>query len=157
MQNKIRAFITDVDGVWTNGQLWLGDNGQWRRHFYIHDGLGLIHLMKAGIKVAVISGSKTEDIDARCKVLGIEEYHLGVGDKKPVFLEILKKWNLKTDEVAYVGDDVIDLEVLELAGLPFTVPNAHPKILANKKFICTQKAGGAGAVREICDQILEMK
>ncbi|MCB0348522.1 MAG: HAD hydrolase-like protein [Bdellovibrionales bacterium] len=155
MQNKIKAFVTDVDGVWTDGSLWLGDNGQWRRHFYIHDGLGLLNLQKAGIRVAVISGSKTEDIELRCKVLKIEKYFLGVGDKKPVFLDLLKDWNLKPEEVAYVGDDIIDTGILDIVGLPFTVPNAHRSLLNNKKYKCTEFAGGRGAVREICDHLLE--
>ncbi len=157
MQNKIKAFVTDVDGVWTDGSIWLGDNGQWRRHFYIHDGLGLLQLQKAGFKVGVISGSKTEDIEARCKVLKIEDYHLGVGDKKPVFLDLLKKWNLKPEEVAYVGDDIIDTEVLDIVGLAYTVPNAHKSLLENKAYKQTKLAGGQGAVREICDQLLENK
>jgi YrbI family 3-deoxy-D-manno-octulosonate 8-phosphate phosphatase len=154
---QIKALVCDVDGVLTDGTLWLGDDQQWRRRFHILDGLGLKLLHQQGIKVGWITGSKSIDIEARAKALLIDELAMGAEAKLPLLQAFCDKWQISLAEVAYVGDDLPDLPVLKAVGLPFTVPNAHRQVLQNASFLVTTLAGGQGAVREIADLVLSCK
>lgn len=152
--SNVKALVTDVDGIWTNGKIWLGPDGESYRGFYIHDGHGVKSVLKAGYKVALISGSNAQDIKSRAEKLGVEEIHIGVQDKLPVFEQILTKWNLTSDEVLYIGDDQPDVPILDKVGLPVTVPNAHIS-LKEKDYYSTELPGGEGALRELCDLLVE--
>lgn len=152
-----KALVCDVDGVLTNGALWMASPGEWRRGFHIHDGLGIKQVIRAGLRVALISGSNTADIKDRAQKLGIETLHLGIEEKLPVFNQLLDEWQIDATQVIYMGDDLPDLPILECVGMPVTVPNAINEICENPRFYCTTKPGGSGAVREICDLILNAK
>ncbi len=149
---QIKALVFDVDGVWTDGRLWLGSQGESFRLFHIHDGYGIKMLIQGGWKIAIISGSKSQDIQLRASNLGIQDIFLGVEDKWPVFESLVKKWGLDySKQLAYAGDDVLDLPILKKVAFPIVVPNAHIDVLKNSEFYCTQLGGGYGAVREIAD------
>jgi 3-deoxy-D-manno-octulosonate 8-phosphate phosphatase (KDO 8-P phosphatase) len=150
---QIRALVMDVDGVLSDGTLWMEADGSWRRAFSILDGLGLKRLMQANYKVGWITGSKAPDIAARAKILGVEFLSEGQEDKRAAFASFLEKYDLKASQVAYIGDDLPDLPLLQACGLAFTVPNAVEEIKAVAEYT-TQKGGGFGAVREVCDLLL---
>ncbi|MCH2533827.1 MAG: HAD-IIIA family hydrolase [Bdellovibrionales bacterium] len=154
--SEIKAVVTDVDGIWTNGSIWLDSTGNSFRSFYIHDGYGVKNILKAGFKVALISGSKAEDIKARAEKLGVSEIHIGVEDKLPVFKSLLKKWDLSEDQVLYIGDDQPDVEILDRVGIAVTVPNCHIS-LKEKGYYSTELNGGEGALRELCDLLVNEK
>lgn len=154
--SKIKAVVTDVDGIWTNGSIWLDSSGNSYRAFYIHDGYGVKSVLKAGFKMALISGSNAQDIKVRAEKLGISEVHIGVEDKLPVFESLLSKWELTEEEVVYIGDDQPDVEILDKVEIAVTVPNCH-KSLKEKDYYSTELKGGEGALRELCDLLVEEK
>jgi 3-deoxy-D-manno-octulosonate 8-phosphate phosphatase (KDO 8-P phosphatase) len=151
---KIKLIIFDVDGVLTDGGLYFSDEGIELKRFNSLDGLGIKLLKKSGVEPAVISARDTPNVAHRMKNLGIEHFYQGQNDKLIAFNELLKKLSLKAEQVAYVGDDVIDLPVMRNIGLPIAVANAHDLVKDNACLI-TQKRGGHGAVREACDFILK--
>jgi 3-deoxy-D-manno-octulosonate 8-phosphate phosphatase (KDO 8-P phosphatase) len=150
---NLKALILDVDGVLTNGGIFMDAAGQWRRTFHIHDGLGIKKLLQMGLHIAWITGSESPDISERAKNLGVQNVFQGVESKLPVAEKFMIKNQLQWEEMAYMGDDLPDLPVLNKVGCPVTVPNAHELVLKNKNFYLTQNPGGSGAVREICDLI----
>lgn len=149
----IKLLILDVDGVLTDGKIWLSPTGEEHKNFHIHDGLGIKLLQQAGIPVAIITGRKSTALDARMRELNITHYYAGCADKRSAFQELLAALHLKPEETAYVGDDLPDLPVMQCVGLPIAVVNAVPEIKKIAQWITT-KAGGEGAVREVCDSIL---
>lgn len=151
--SKIRLLSLDVDGILTDGGLYYDENGKELRRFNVHDGLGIKILQKAGIQVCILSQSVTKAIECRAKNLGVKYCFTGIEDKLICMKELLSELNLNFNQVAHVGDDLNDLELLQAVGFSITVPNAVPTILANSKFI-TERTGGNGAVREIADAIL---
>ncbi|ALE52406.1 3-deoxy-D-manno-octulosonate 8-phosphate phosphatase [Candidatus Thioglobus autotrophicus] len=151
---KIKLIIFDVDGVLTDGGLYFSDEGIELKRFNSLDGLGIKLLKKSGVEPAVISARDTPNVAHRMNNLGIEHFYQGQNDKLIAFNELLKKLSLKAEQVAYVGDDVIDLPVMRNIGLPIAVANAHDLVKDNACLI-TQKRGGHGAVREACDFILK--
>lgn len=155
MKAKITALISDVDGVLTDGKLWLNADGQWTRAFHIQDGLGIQRWIAAGRLFAVISGSSSVDIQKRFQALGVEKIFLGASEKLPVMQDLLAAWGVDWQEVAYVGDDLPDLPLLEKVGRAFTVPEAVPEVLAVKGIEITEKSAGEGVIREICDRLLK--
>lgn len=153
----IQALVCDIDGVLTDGTLWLGDDGQWRRCFHIQDGLGLKLLADGGFKTGWITGSQSIDIEARAQALKVDQLAMGITNKLPRLQSFCQSWGLGLHQIAYIGDDLPDLPVLSAVGLPFTVPNAHRQVLQNESFLVTTLAGGQGAVREVADLILSSK
>ncbi len=151
---NIKMLVLDVDGVMTDCRLWMDSNGQWKRMFCIRDGVGIRRLIEGGYKLAVITGSKTEDIRARTKNLGIPYLYEGALDKSPAFEDLQKTSGLSPSEMAYVGDDIFDIPLLQQVGFSATVPEAIEEVKGHVHYI-TQKAGGYGAVREICDYIFQ--
>lgn len=151
---KIKCLAVDVDGVLTDGRIFLHQNGEWRRHFYIRDGLGLVMLRELGFKLAIITSSRAEDIRSRAKNLEIHYFYEGIKKKSVAFLDLIKKSGLNPNEIAYIGDDVIDLPIFELCGIAVAPSDAHPTVKKKAKYI-TQSKGGAGAVREVCDLLLK--
>lgn len=150
----VKALLLDCDGVLTDGRIWQDASGEWRRSFQILDGLGIRTLIEHKFIVGVITGSKSKDITDRCSVLGIQHLYLGTLDKAPAFKDFLKKTSLKPSEVAYIGDDIIDIPVLKEVGFSATVPDAIDSVFKHVDYT-TKRSGGFGAVREVCDLILK--
>lgn len=150
---QIKLLILDVDGVLTNGTFWLGPNGEEYKSFHTHDGYGIKALQRAGVKVAVISGRNSQAVHQRVKELDIEHYYPGCSDKRKVYEELVKAHQLQAHQVAAIGDDMPDLPILEAVGLSVAVANATAP-LKNAVDWVTQNPGGQGAVRELCDLIL---
>lgn len=151
---QVKFFVLDVDGILTNGFLYYDSNHVRTRAFHIHDGLGMKLLQKAGIPIAIISGKKSDEVKRRLQDLDIRHVFLGHENKLPVYEELKVNFNLKDSEIAYMGDDLPDLPLLKRAGFAITVPEAPLIIQKNVDYI-TQKNAGCGAVREVCDYILE--
>ena len=150
----LKLVIFDIDGVFTNGVLTFCEDGKEYKTFHVHDGLGVKNLMRHNIKVAIISGRKTNIVQRRFSELGVEHIYQGYTDKEPPYEELLTQLKLKDQQVAYVGDDLPDLPLIKRAGLGIAVANATPHVLAHATWQ-TSQAGGQGAVREICDFILK--
>ena len=151
---KIRMLAMDVDGVMTDCSTTLAADGEWQRGFCIRDGYGIVMLNKTGYQTAVITASKAKDIQERVHVLGIHHYHPGNINKKTELEELLKKTKLTPSEVAYIGDDLFDIPVLRSVGFAATVPEAMGEVFPFVHYT-TKRNGGDGAVREICDMILQ--
>jgi 3-deoxy-D-manno-octulosonate 8-phosphate phosphatase (KDO 8-P phosphatase) len=149
---KIKLLILDVDGVMTDGRVFWLDGHGWTRYFHIKDGYGLKVLMKCGIQVAIISGGDSKDVRTRMEFLKIQHVFLGDEDKIKAFDKIVEATKLKPDQMAFMGDDLFDLPVLERVGFSATVPHAVDPVKARVHYI-TESPGGWGAVREIADAI----
>ncbi len=153
---KIKLFITDVDGVLTDGSLILGNNGEEFKSFNSQDGMGIKLLQKNDIKVAIITGRSSKIVENRAEELDIKEVYQGIDDKIKIFNNLLDKYSLNSNEVSYIGDDLNDLPVLNEVGLSFTVSNGVDKVKENVDYI-TEKSGGKGAVREAAELILNIQ
>ncbi len=150
---NIRLIAFDVDGVFTDGRFYLSDDGVESKAFHTHDGFGIRRLIEAGIQVAVISGRHSAAVQLRMDELGVQHVILGCEDKVAAHDGLLEKLRIPASQSAYVGDDVPDIALLTKCGVSFAVANAHPEV----RKICaytTEKSGGLGAVREICDLVL---
>jgi 3-deoxy-D-manno-octulosonate 8-phosphate phosphatase (KDO 8-P phosphatase) len=150
----INCLLLDVDGVLTDGRLWYGENGEALKCFHVRDGHGLKELIKHGVQVGIISGRDCPALRKRLQDLGITLAYLGVSDKLPVYQQIKQDLGLTDDTIAYMGDDLPDVPVMQQAGLAITVPNAAAAVAAVADKTTTQ-AGGYGAVREVCDYLLQ--
>ena len=151
---RVRLLVLDVDGVLTDGTLVFDAKGNECKVFLAHDGYGIRRVLQAGIQVAIISGRKSLPVQKRADDLGIEHVFLGVKDKPAVLTELLSKLGLTFETTACVGDDVPDLGCLQQAGLAIAVANAHSSLDAVADWRTT-KSGGQGAVREVCDLLLD--
>ncbi|KIH76569.1 3-deoxy-D-manno-octulosonate 8-phosphate phosphatase (KDO 8-P phosphatase) [Geoalkalibacter ferrihydriticus] len=151
---KIRLLLLDVDGVLTDGRIIYDNNGVESKAFDVKDGHGLKLVQRAGIKVGIITGRQSQVVAHRAAELGIEILRQGAKDKLPPYQEILAQLGLRDEEVAYVGDDVVDLPVLRRVGLAVTVRDAVDDLKPLVHYV-TQRPGGRGAVREVCDLILK--
>lgn len=153
LAQRVRCVIFDVDGVFTDGLIYCDDAGREHCAFYIRDGLGVRRLLKAGVGVGVLSGRQSEATARRMRYLGVEEVHLGVDDKLGVFEQILRSRGVKPEEVAYMGDDLVDLPVLERCGFACAPADACAEV---KRAVHWKSGavGGRGAVRELCELIL---
>lgn len=150
---KIRCVICDIDGVLTDGLIYIDNQGNELKAFNIQDGLGLKLLMAAGIEVAVITTSRNAVIDHRMQQLGIQHYYKGQVDKQNAYQQLKAKLALNDEAFAYIGDDLPDIAIIRQVGLGIAVANAVNQV---KEFATwhTQQHGGRGAVREVCDFIL---
>ena len=152
--SKIRLVVFDVDGVLTNGSLVFGENGNEYKIFHVHDGLGLVMLKDAGFHVAVISARTSTIVTERMAALGIDLIYQGQKNKRLTLNSLMQELNITKAGTAYIGDDLVDLPAMSQAGLAIAVANAHPRVIADADWVTT-KAGGEGAVREICELLLE--
>lgn len=152
--NDVRLLVLDVDGVLTDGRLYFTARGEEMKCFHVRDGAGIVQLLRAGVQVAVISGRDSRAVERRMNELGVTWVRQGVHDKLAALRELLEIIGLTTHEVACMGDDFPDVPLLEAARLAVTVSDAHSSAKSRAHFI-TQAAGGHGAVREVCDLILE--
>ncbi len=153
---KIKLVAFDVDGVMTDGSLTFAENGMEIKTYNAKDGLGVNMLNKAGIITAIITARVNETVRIRAKILDIKELFEGQKNKVVALDELCKKYNLSKDEIAYMGDDLPDLCVLEQVGLSACPNDASYEVQDVCNFI-SSKAGGRGAVREFCDFILKAK
>lgn len=149
----IRLVAFDVDGVLTNGALILGADGQEFKVFHVHDGLGLVMLRESGVHVAVISARESRVVEERMAALGITHICQGRADKGAALSKLMRDLNVTPAQTAYVGDDLVDLPALALAGLAIAVADAHPVVRERAAWV-TENPGGRGAVREVCELIL---
>ncbi len=150
----IRLLVLDVDGVMTDGRLWFGADGEQLKVFHVRDGYGLKALMRTGVDVCVISGRKSAAVERRCHELGIRHVRQGVEDKVIALREILAETGRTPEQTACIVDDTPDVALMALVALPVAVADAHPDVLAAARHV-TRLPGGHGAVRELCDLLLE--
>ncbi|MFT5445256.1 MAG: 3-deoxy-D-manno-octulosonate 8-phosphate phosphatase (KDO 8-P phosphatase) [Gammaproteobacteria bacterium] len=151
---KVRVLVLDVDGVLTDGSLYLGDNEVEYKAFYSRDGHGMKLLMASGVQLAVITGRRSKVVTDRMAALGITHVYQGDDQKEPVFDALLEKLSLAPEQAAYVGDDLVDLPVMRRCGLSVAVADADPRV-GRAAMFSTRCAGGRGAVREVCELILD--
>ncbi len=151
---KIKLIVFDVDGVLTDGKLYLGENGNEYKAFNTRDGLGLVMLKNAGYHVAVITGRSSKIVSERMEALGINYLYQGQENKKEALMDILGKLGLSPEESAYLGDDLIDLPAMNRVGLSIAVNDAHPFVIKSAHAV-TENRGGKGAAREVCEFILK--
>lgn len=149
----IRLALFDIDGVLTDGRLYIGENGIELRSSNVKDGHGLKLLVQGGITTGVISGRPAGAMRDRLKALGMTHAYFEVEDKVTVFETLISRLDIEPEQVAFMGDDTPDLPLLRRCGLALTVADAHPEVLAEAHWISTRD-GGMGAVREACDLIL---
>lgn len=150
---SIKCLILDVDGVLTDGTIWLTEQGQELKRFHIHDGVGIKQLQKAGVTIAIISGRSSGSVSARMAELQVQHVYQGCANKLVVFNKLISELGLKPNEVAYMGDDLPDLPVMQVVGLSIAVANACPEVKAIAHWHTT-KMGGDGAVREACERLI---
>lgn len=150
----LKLLILDVDGVLTDGRLFFDDLGREYKCFHARDGHGLKLLRQSGVDVAVISGRKSNSVAIRMQSLGITHVYQGHEDKRAAFIEILRAFNVSPKQVAYVGDDVLDLPIMMQVGFAVAVADANFAVKQRADW-CTQTPGGLGAVREVCDLIMQ--
>ncbi len=150
---KIKFLVLDIDGVCTNGQLYMNSEGQTTKTFHVHDGIGIKTAFMAGIEIGIITGRKDKCVEERMRPLGVTEYYSGFYSKLEPLQKISENKNISYEEMAYLGDDIIDLDPLLRVGLPCAVQNAREEV---KKIasIITQTKGGDGAVRELVEILL---
>jgi 3-deoxy-D-manno-octulosonate 8-phosphate phosphatase (KDO 8-P phosphatase) len=152
----IKLVVFDIDGVLTDGSLFIGDDGQEYKAFNSRDGHGMRMLQDAGVEIAVITGRASKVVEHRMKDLGIKHVYQGKREKLPAFEELLRKVDLSADQVAYVGDDVVDLPVMTRVGLAICVQDGHPFVKKHAHWI-TEHGGGRGAGRDVCEMILQAR
>ncbi|MFZ6690528.1 KdsC family phosphatase [Undibacterium sp. SXout20W] len=150
----IKLMIFDVDGILTDGSLHFSADGEALKTFNVLDGQGIRLLQKAGIATAIISARQSAIVSRRASDLGITHVRQGIHDKKTAFFELLAELNFDSKECGFIGDDVIDLPVLSRVGFAASVPNGHPEVRYRVDYV-TVASGGKGAVREVCDFILQ--
>ena len=153
---KIKMIISDVDGVWTDGSFYKGTDGQEFKKFNVNDGVGVAMARAAGFKIALISGRYSPATEYRAKELNIGDVYNGGLNKIPAYDELKKKYNLIDSEIAYVGDDLIDISVMEKVGAPIAVSNAIINVKEISIYI-TKTAGGYGAFRESVSWIIDQQ
>ena len=151
---NIKLLIFDVDGVLTDGSLFLGDDGQEYKAFHSQDGHGIKMLQKHGVRCAIITGRTSKVVEHRMRNLGIDLIYQGQDNKLEGFADLLERVGLSPDQVAYMGDDVVDLPVMRKVGLAIAVSNAHPLVLRHCHWQ-TPRAGGRGAARDACEMLME--
>jgi 3-deoxy-D-manno-octulosonate 8-phosphate phosphatase (KDO 8-P phosphatase) len=150
----IRLVIFDVDGVLTDGSLYLGDDGQEYKAFHSRDGHGMKMLQHSGVTIGIITGRTSEVVRIRMESLGVEHVFQGKQEKLPAYEELRDKLGLEDAQIAYVGDDVVDLPIMRRVGLAIAVNDAHPLVLQHVHWQ-TPHTGGRGAGRDVCEMIME--
>ncbi|GMT40645.1 MAG: hypothetical protein IEMM0001_1380 [bacterium] len=150
---KIRLALFDVDGVLTDGHLYFSDNGDEGKSFHARDGLGINLLQQTGVAVGIITARQSSLVAHRARDLNVQHLYQGRKEKFPAYKEICEKLELSSDEVAFVGDDVVDLPIMLDVGLAVTVPQGHNLVKQHAHWT-TPNDGGAGAARDICELIM---
>ena len=153
---SIELLIFDVDGVFSDGLIYMGNNGEELKTFHTRDGYGIKSIMNAGIEVAIITGRKSKIVENRMKSLGINIIYQGQEDKLKAYNKICQNLAISPSTTGYVGDDLIDWPVMEKVALKVCVADGHPLLMKKANYITVMK-GGHGAVREVCDLVLESR
>jgi 3-deoxy-D-manno-octulosonate 8-phosphate phosphatase (KDO 8-P phosphatase) len=148
--SKVRLLLMDVDGVLTDGCLYVDDSGAETKRFFTRDGFALVWVRQYGLLTGVISGRPSPGTEKRCRDLKFDEVHLGSVHKYPVFEEIVQRRGLQPKEVAYLGDDVLDLPIMRSAGVSAAPSDSHPEVLRRVDLVLDYP-GGRGAVRQFID------
>ena len=151
---KLKLLILDVDGVLTDGRLFFDNQGNEYKSFHARDGHGIKLLRQTGVEVAVISGRKSSSVALRMKNLGIEHVYQGHENKIAAFNEVIEKLGITPEQAAHVGDDLLDLPIMIRVGLAIAVNDANFAVKQRADW-CTTLPGGLGAVREVCDFIMQ--
>lgn len=151
---NIKLLVLDVDGVMTNGGLTIGDDGQEYKTFHAHDGLGMKLLKASGVEMAIITGRTSNVVKQRAESTGVAHFYQGAEDKLAAFNDLVSKCGLQANQCAFMGDDVVDLPPMLKCGLALAVPDSPAIVLKYAHYI-TAKSGGQGAVREICELIMQ--
>lgn len=153
LARRVKLLVLDVDGVMTDGGLYYDATGLALKRFDVHDGIGLRLAKSAGIEVAVLSGMDVPCVVKRLEILGITEYHGGSDNKRTLLDAMRRRLGLEWEEIAYLGDDWVDLAPMLAVGLPAAVANAQPEVREAARYV-TRLSGGHGAVRELVDFLL---
>ena len=156
IMNGITTFIFDVDGVLTDSSVHITPTGEMLRIMNIRDGFAMKAAVESGYHVCIISGGSNEGVRIRLKNLGIKDIHLACPDKVQNFKEYTEKYNIKPEQVLYMGDDIPDYHVMKLVGLPTCPQDASPEIKAISNYI-SHKNGGRGAVRDVIEQVMKVQ
>ena len=156
LAQQIKLVIFDIDGVLTDGGLYFDNDGHEYKAFNSKDGHGLRMLLECGLQAAVITGRKSKLVEHRMNDLGIDIVFQGYRDKRPAFAQLLKQTGLEPSQIAYMGDDVVDLPVMTQVGMSIAVSDAHPFVIKHADYV-TGKGGGCGAAREAIEFILEVQ
>ncbi|OGT21145.1 MAG: 3-deoxy-D-manno-octulosonate 8-phosphate phosphatase [Gammaproteobacteria bacterium RBG_16_57_12] len=151
---SIKMVVFDVDGVLTDGSLYYCDDGQEIKAFHSRDGHGMKMLQDSGVRVGIITGRNSALVARRMQNLGIEHVYQGQQDKLPAYVQLLEDLHLRSEQVAYVGDDVVDLPIMRRVGLAIAVQDAHELVKKHAHWQ-TPNAGGRGAARDVCELIME--
>jgi 3-deoxy-D-manno-octulosonate 8-phosphate phosphatase (KDO 8-P phosphatase) len=153
---RIKLLIFDVDGVLTDGSIMLDNTGNEYKSFHVRDGYGIKMLLHAGVRVAIVTGRKSEVVERRARELGVTEVYQNCHNKILIYKKLIKKYSLSNKEIAYMGDDIVDAPIMARAGFPITVADADKEI---KKYalMTTKNRGGKGAAREVTDFIIKAK
>ena len=152
---KIALFGMDVDGVLSDGGVYYGDSGMEIKRFHVRDGMGITMLRNAGIVPFIITARRSAATARRAGELRIEEVHQGVHDKLGCLKDMVRRHKVTLGQVSFIGDDLSDLAVLEIVGLPMAVGDAVDEVKAAAEFVTSSK-GGCGAVREACEYVLKL-
>jgi 3-deoxy-D-manno-octulosonate 8-phosphate phosphatase (KDO 8-P phosphatase) len=153
---RIRLLVLDVDGVLTDGRLFIGPMGEDLKVFHVRDGAGLVAVQRAGITVAIVSGRSAPAVERRATELGIRLVRQGATDKAHEIDTLAARLGAQREEIACVGDDTPDIPMMRRAALAIAVADAHADVIAAATWVTTL-AGGRGAVREVCDLLLRAR
>ncbi|GAA4056366.1 HAD-IIIA family hydrolase [Flavobacterium chungnamense] len=156
IMNTIDTFVFDVDGVLTDSSVHVSQNGEMLRIMNIRDGFAMKAAIESGYNVCIISGGNNEGVRIRLRNLGITDIHLASPNKVETFKEYTELYNIKPENVLYMGDDIPDYHVMQLVGLPTCPQDAVAEIKAISKYI-SHKNGGKGAVREVIEQVMKVQ
>jgi len=150
----IKLLVCDVDGVFSDGRIYLGNDGEELKAFHTKDGFGIKALAGSGVDVAIITGRRSNIVATRMKALNVKHIIQGEENKLPALIALAKQLNLTTEQIAYIGDDTPDLACINHVNLGVAVQDAHPQVRNDANYI-TFTRGGFGAVRELCDLIMQ--
>lgn len=150
---KIKVLAFDLDGILTNAKIWwASEEVGFNRSFCVYDGYGMKLLMKAGLKVGVITGGNSVSVNKRVTQLGLDFCYAGNEDKRQAFLDLMKKYNVEASEILYMGDEIFDLPLLRRAGFSATVPNTTHEVKSQVDYV-TERVSGEGCAREVMDLV----
>ena len=148
--------LMDVDGILTDGRLYYTEEGERLKVFSVHDGLGIKLLQRAGILTGVLSGRESSALERRLRELGLDEILMGRAEKGEVLEHLTRRRSISEEEIAFIGDDLVDVPVLKRVGFPVTVASAPPEVRRVCVYV-TLREGGNGALRELADLILKLR
>lgn len=150
---KIKLLICDVDGVFSDGRIYLSNSGEELKAFHTRDGYGVRSLLTSGFNLAVITGRQSKIVENRMTALGVTHIYQGIDNKFEPYEALLALYGVTPEEVAYIGDDIVDLPVMNVVGLAVSVADGHPYVRQHAHFVTTLN-GGHGALRELTDLLL---